>query len=144
MKKTALMIAGTLMSLAVMHGAYAQQQSGQVASGPPEDIALTVTLADDGTATLSESEFHLAWGGYYRFNLVCPPDGLENETSIRFSAPDLWENSHLRIVSVSDTTGGLKGGPDMLERAKTSYLQSEYSGQNDRRPRPGRVTRTEI
>ena len=39
---------------------------------------------------------------------------------------------------------GLKGGPDMLERAKTSYLQSEYSGQNDRRPRPGRVTRTEI
>ncbi|MGN6424914.1 MAG: hypothetical protein ACTHLA_16570 [Asticcacaulis sp.] len=39
---------------------------------------------------------------------------------------------------------GLKGGPDMLERAKASYLQSEYSGQNDRRPRPGRVTRTEI
>ncbi len=39
---------------------------------------------------------------------------------------------------------GLKGGPETLERAKSTYLKSEYSGPNDRRPRPGRVTRTEI
>jgi hypothetical protein len=39
---------------------------------------------------------------------------------------------------------GLKGGPETLERAKTTYLKSEYSGSNDRRPRPGRVTKTEI
>jgi hypothetical protein len=39
---------------------------------------------------------------------------------------------------------GLKGGPETLERAKTTYLRSEYSGSNDRRPRPGRVTKTEI
>lgn len=39
---------------------------------------------------------------------------------------------------------GLKGGPETLERAKTTYLKSEYSGSSDRRPRPGRVTRTEI
>ena len=39
---------------------------------------------------------------------------------------------------------GLKGGPETLERAKSTYLKSEYSGPNDRRPSPGRVTRTEI
>ncbi len=39
---------------------------------------------------------------------------------------------------------GLRGGPETLERAKTTYLKSEYSGPNDRRPRPGQVTRTEI
>ncbi len=39
---------------------------------------------------------------------------------------------------------GLKGGPETLERAKSTYLKSEYSGPNDRRPAPGRVTKTEI
>ncbi len=39
---------------------------------------------------------------------------------------------------------GLKGGPETLERAKSTYLKSEYSGPNDRRPAPGRVTRTDI
>lgn len=39
---------------------------------------------------------------------------------------------------------GLKGGPETLERAKSTYLKSEYSGPHDRRPSPGRVTRTEI
>jgi hypothetical protein len=39
---------------------------------------------------------------------------------------------------------GLRGGPETLDRAKSTYLKSEYSGPNDRRPRPGRVTKTEI
>ena len=39
---------------------------------------------------------------------------------------------------------GLKGGPETLERAKSTYLKSEYSGPNDRRPSPGRVTKTKI
>lgn len=39
---------------------------------------------------------------------------------------------------------GLRGGPETLDRAKSTYLKSEYSGSNDRRPRPGRVTRTDI
>lgn len=39
---------------------------------------------------------------------------------------------------------GLKGGPETLGRAKSTYLQSEYSGPNDRRPRPGRITKTDI
>jgi hypothetical protein len=113
MKTTVLTIAAALLSLSCVGSAEAQQQSGQLAAGPPEDIELTITLADDGTASLSQSEFHLAWGGYYRFNLVCPASGLENETAIGFFAPGLWENSHLRIASVGDTSQGLEGGGEI-------------------------------
>lgn len=113
MKTMAGIVAGALVSLMLVGGAAAEQTSGMVAAGPPEDVELTISLADDGTATLSQDEFRLAWGGYYRFNLVCPPDGLENETSIEFTAPELWENSHLRIASVADTSGGLKGGDEI-------------------------------
>jgi hypothetical protein len=39
---------------------------------------------------------------------------------------------------------GLKGGPETLERARATYLGTEYSGSNDRRPPKGRITKTEI
>lgn len=39
---------------------------------------------------------------------------------------------------------GLKGGPPVLEAARSSYLGTEYSGKNDRRPTPGQDTETEI
>ena len=39
---------------------------------------------------------------------------------------------------------GLKGGPETLQRARTTYLGAEYSGPADRRPKKGRITKTEI
>jgi hypothetical protein len=39
---------------------------------------------------------------------------------------------------------GLRGGPETLEKARTSYLETEYSGTADRRPPPGKVTRTDV
>lgn len=39
---------------------------------------------------------------------------------------------------------GLKGGQDTLQRARTTYLGAEYSGTADRRPKKGRITKTEI
>jgi hypothetical protein len=39
---------------------------------------------------------------------------------------------------------GLKGGPETLDQARSTYLGTEYSGKNDRRPKPGRSTRTEV
>lgn len=39
---------------------------------------------------------------------------------------------------------GLRGGPETLERARSTYLGAEWSGPADRRPRPGRITKTEI
>lgn len=105
MKNVTGVLAGALMALALAGGAVAQQQSGQVGSGPPEDVFLEVTLGADGAVTLNQSEFKLAWGGYYRFNLVCPVESdVENEAGIAFTAPTLWPNTHIRIVSVADTS----------------------------------------
>ena len=39
---------------------------------------------------------------------------------------------------------GLRAGPEVLEQARSTYLQTEYAGPNDRRPRKGQLTRTEI
>ncbi|MBN9318378.1 MAG: hypothetical protein BGN86_06335 [Caulobacterales bacterium 68-7] len=39
---------------------------------------------------------------------------------------------------------GLKGGQPVLDEARIRYLGTEYSGQADRRPRAGRITKTEI
>ena len=81
----------------------AQQQSGQVGSGAPEDVVFEVEVADDGL-TLSQDEIRLALGGYYRFNLVCPHD-LGNEAGINFTAPEFLQNTHLRLISVGDLDG---------------------------------------
>lgn len=39
---------------------------------------------------------------------------------------------------------GLRGGPETLDRARSTYLETEWSGPADRRPSPGRITKTEI
>ena len=39
---------------------------------------------------------------------------------------------------------GLKGGQEVLEKARATYLNMEYSGRFDRRPRKGRITKTEV
>jgi len=39
---------------------------------------------------------------------------------------------------------GLRGGPETLDRARATYLETEWSGAADRRPTPGRITKTEI
>lgn len=39
---------------------------------------------------------------------------------------------------------GLRGGPPVLDAARSTYLSREYSGSNDRRPSPGIRKKTEI
>jgi hypothetical protein len=39
---------------------------------------------------------------------------------------------------------GLKGGPPVLKQARSVYLETEYSGPNDRRPPAGLIRKTEI
>jgi hypothetical protein len=39
---------------------------------------------------------------------------------------------------------GLRGGAETLDKARSTYLGTEWSGRSDRRPRPGRITKTEI
>lgn len=39
---------------------------------------------------------------------------------------------------------GLRGGPPVLDSARSSYLGAEYSGEAERRPAPGRVKDTDV
>ena len=39
---------------------------------------------------------------------------------------------------------GLKGGPEVLEKARATYLNMEYAGPRDRRAKKGRITKTEV
>lgn len=39
---------------------------------------------------------------------------------------------------------GLKGGPPVLDAARASYLEAEYSGDKDRRPPAGLIKRTDL
>lgn len=113
MNRLAYIVVGAFVSLAVTDAALAQQESGRLGTPPPEDVFLEITLADDGSIGLSQSEFNLAWGGYYRFNLICPAAGVENEAGVSFWAEELWQNSHLRIVSVSDRESGFQEVPEI-------------------------------
>lgn len=111
MNRVAGVIASVLVALAVPGLVFAQQESGVVGEGAPEDVFLEVTRSDEGL-TLSQSEIRFAWGGYYRFNLICP-SGVENEAGISFTAPEFFENAHMRILSVSDTQSGFQEVPEI-------------------------------
>ena len=39
---------------------------------------------------------------------------------------------------------GLRGGPETLEKARSAYLETEWSGPHDRRIARGNITETEI
>lgn len=49
-----------------------------------------------------------------------------------------------QVLGQSGQKRGLKGGTPVLEQARSAYLGAAYSGPDDRRPPPGRVTRTKI
>ena len=90
-------IAVVTLGLILLMPASAQMQvGGNLASGPPLDLFLEITTGDDGPA-LSVSEFELITGEYYRLNVTS--DGVENW---RLEVTDLLQNSHLRIVTISE------------------------------------------
>ena len=39
---------------------------------------------------------------------------------------------------------GLRAGYEVREQARATYLQTEFAGPRDRRPRKGRITKTEV
>ena len=63
---------------------------------------------------------------------AAPPDPLAEAA---FTAQMLGQTGQKR---------GLKGGQPVLEQARSAYLEAAYSGPLDRRPAPGRMTRTKI
>jgi hypothetical protein len=108
-RRTALVSALFGVSLLAVAVVSAQgHESGMIASGPPEDIVLEVTTGSNGEPVVSQEEFRLVLGGYYRFNLVCS-DAVDDLTGFHFEAPELLANSHLRVVSVGDIEVYLQG-----------------------------------
>ena len=49
-----------------------------------------------------------------------------------------------QVIGQTGQKRGLKGGPPVLDAARSTYLGAEYSGKRDRRPRIGKATQTEI
>ncbi len=49
-----------------------------------------------------------------------------------------------QVLGQGEQKRGLKGGKEVLEKARGAYLGREYSGEADRRPPPGLVKKTEI
>jgi hypothetical protein len=49
-----------------------------------------------------------------------------------------------QVIGQTGQRKGLKGGPPVLDAARSTYLGAEYSGARERRPKPGGVTKTKI
>src|SRR5262249_36603113 len=49
-----------------------------------------------------------------------------------------------QILGQGGQKRGLKGGPETLGRGRATYRGAEWPGRADRRPRPGRITKTEV
>jgi hypothetical protein len=52
-------------------------------------------------------------------------------------------SAEAHLIAQSARARGLRGGAQVLERARSTYLETEFSGPNDRRASAGRITKTE-
>lgn len=48
-----------------------------------------------------------------------------------------------QVMGQTGRKRGLKGGPPVLDAARSAYMETEYSGPRDRRPATGKAKRTE-
>jgi hypothetical protein len=49
-----------------------------------------------------------------------------------------------QMIGQTGQRRGLKGGPPVLDAARSAYLGTEHSGAAERRPKPGRASDTDI
>jgi hypothetical protein len=82
--------------------------SGMIAIGAPKDITLEVKTAANGAPILSEKEFRLVLGSYYRLNFVCT-DAKSDDTGFHLEMTDMLANAHLRVVSINQIEVYLQG-----------------------------------
>lgn len=84
--------------------------------------------------------------------LVVPPASAktDSETPVPPISPSAVSPSGPAVSYAAQLLGqkggrkGLKGGPPVLNAARGAYLETEYSGENDRRPTPGKTRRTDV
>ena len=49
-----------------------------------------------------------------------------------------------QLIGQTGQRRGLKGGPPVLDAARSTYLGANYSGAAERRPKPGKATDTDV
>lgn len=49
-----------------------------------------------------------------------------------------------QVIGQTGQRRGLKGGPPVLDAARSTYLGTAWSGAAERRPRPGKTTDTDV
>lgn len=70
-----------------------------------------------------------------------------SEQPARHTAPVAEASPTAFAAQLLGQTGGrkgLRGGPPVLDAARSAYLGNEYSGERERRPPPGKGTKTEV
>jgi hypothetical protein len=75
---------------------------------------------------------------------LVPVAGAQKEPVEPTQAPGADAGFAAQILGQGGQKRGLRGGPETLDKARSTYLGAEWSGPADRRPRPGRITKTEI
>ncbi|WP_165190686.1 hypothetical protein [Caulobacter soli] len=78
-------------------------------------------------------------------------DGEEDVTFVRDEQPapppprrSGFATFAAHVMGQSGQKRGLRGGQEVLDTARSTYLGTEYSGPADRRPRAGLIKKTEI
>ena len=78
-------------------------------------------------------------------------DGEEDVTFVRDEQPapppprrGAFAAFAAHLMGQSGQKRGLRGGQEVLDAARSTYLGTEYSGQADRRPKAGLIKKTEI
>ena len=79
-------------------------------------------------------------------------DGEEDVTFVRDEEPappppprrGAFAAFAAHLMGQSGQKRGLRGGQEVLDAARSTYLGTEYSGQADRRPKAGLIKKTEI
>jgi hypothetical protein len=70
--------------------------------------------------------------------VVASPPTLEQQ---REHGPSVFS---AQLIGQDGQKRGLRGGAPVLDAARSAYLEAEWSGPADRRPKRGTVTKTEI
>jgi hypothetical protein len=86
--------------------------------------------------------------------MAVPQDALEPDITLTVTGlpvpvanplSDLFASSFAaQILGQPGRKRGLRGGEETLNLARSTYMQTEWSGRADRRLRRGRITRTRV
>ena len=105
-----------VISLMILTGIFPQLTlaEGNLASRP---VGLELTLNSD--LTMSNTEYQLETGKYYRWDITMAAAGEE----LAVAAPDLWRNSWINQVKINELEVHMFGAPYQFEFDDEGFLQ---------------------